>query len=248
MNDGRFCTFVQTSIMKVNYNGKEFGSWEEVYFLWFCEDLKRQGLIKRIIHNSDEDLTQPVIAGKKKLSLIIPSDKAKTKNPMPKFEERSLLQPMVYTPDYKLEFSENTQFLLVDPYLVDTGALFMASTEDSSLEVFVEIKPSITFKGQSVGSHDSMRRFSVVQKVVFDMKGQYINLVKSPEIFKQTFIPTRFFFCDKKSSQRRKINYPVKTLDNFIKDRKEFLRIVSSNQIKKDETNIRASIQKVLTR
>ena len=47
------------------------------------------------------------------------------------------------------------------------------------------------------------------------MKGQFVNLVKLPSLFKKYFVPTRFLITDK-SAKLRKIKFNVRTMEQFI--------------------------------
>jgi len=220
---------------KVEYKGKIYGSWEEVHFLWICEELKERGFLQDFYHNSDKDLTINISEGNK-FPYILESKPLNDGTVNLIAKNKSFVQDLSYVMDFKLVFTEKAKLIFFDKFPIYTGAMFMSNNVIENT-CDVEVKPFVIYKGQSVGSHDSLRRFSVIQKVLYDKFGHYINLCYPKQAVESFFCPIRYFYCDKKSSQRRKMSFKANTITQYVEQRSDFLNRIRSKKIKKNGTN-----------
>lgn len=72
---------------------------------------------------------------------------------------------------------------------------------------YVEIKPNFDF--------NNMTRYVKIKiNWLFQQTGVFVNLVKVPEIFKNTFVPDRYFLTDE-GKRTRQIKFKTKRLQDF---------------------------------
>lgn len=178
------------------YNGFECDSAEEIYFLYWAEELKDRGYIKTIKRGIPISLTYGLKVnqhtGKKKTTI----------------KEKTLIRPSVYTPDFVLEFTEKGSKMVYTVSEIYRDTLFIGRNVGSSYIVHIEIKPIFNMQNMT-------RVFAMNQKFLFDKYGIYANLVKVPEIFKTTFLPKKYMLTP--TGKNKKINFKYILIDEYLK-------------------------------
>lgn len=170
----------------IKIDRERFDSDEELWFAHWCEELKLEGYIKHWSHEGLKiELTPDVFIPWQK--------KMKTKV---KIEERKLLQGSSYMPDFFIEWSEKADGLFCweemgtyenNPYKM------LFSVNGVSI---VEIKPSFDQNNMTRLVRDRIKQAYT--------QGYFVNLVKSPDYFKDSFTPERYFYTPSGNSLRKK--------------------------------------------
>lgn len=86
-------------------------------------------------------------------------------------------------------------------------ALFLTYEDNIS---YIEVKPIFDMNNMT-------RDFKVKQKIIFNNKQRYIQLVKIPAFFEKSFTPLRYLMQDVMNSRPRKIKHKVILIDEFLK-------------------------------
>jgi hypothetical protein len=187
---------------------------EELYFSWFLEDLKKEGIV--ITYNNIEK--QFEIGKTVKRTYI-----KKMKRIDDKIIEDIIVPSIIYTPDYFVKWDTThpgTKFFIGEywnnykKYSIRNTPIVTIERHcsDNTLDTYIEIKPDFDKVNMT-------RLFKRTQLAILESTGTYVSLVKVPSLFKKTFVPSRYIYTDKKT-QKRKLKYKAKSLKQFIKDKK----------------------------
>lgn len=179
---------------------EDLQSMEELYFVWWLCDLKDEGYVEDAWY---EDDTFALSKGYSKLY----TKRMKTKT---KVEEEAVLPSLVYTPDFKIKWTEKARGVfyhdLVSEEKVTHGRKPLYSLGED-LVSYVEIKPSFDF--------NNMTRYVKIKiNWLFSEAGIFVNLVKVPDIFKSTFVPDRYFLTDE-GKRTRQIKFKAKRITDY---------------------------------
>lgn len=127
----------------------------------------------------------------------------------------SLLGDHVYTGDYSFNvISDSPFFHDINNMQCKLNAKkeFRLITHNTYCEV--EVKPDYD-------QNNMTRLFQVNRKWVYEKYSIFVNLVKIPSLFKRTFTPNRYLYCDK-TTKLRKINYErQRSLSDVIREAKK---------------------------
>lgn len=198
------------------YRDIECDSDEEVYFLMWVFELMERGCISNVERAPTFRLTE---GWKNKYE-----EQLKTKT---KEREQTILQPSDYTPDFLLTFYEKNFHDLVwlktnkptenkiNKLFIGTNdaRIFLTSGHDSGnngfpyTQVLVEVKPRFD-------ANSMTRLFKNNQKFLYDKCKIFVNLVKIPNLFVDTFYPKEFLKTS--TGKNRKIKGEIKTIEDFI--------------------------------
>jgi hypothetical protein len=175
----------------------EFDSKEELYFSWYLGVLKNWNFIE-----SWEKIEEPFQLTS---DLII-----KYKKPMKRVEDKILTQTLlsgrVYTPDFKIKWTDQAYNIFVQE-LQDGEKITTPFISQGNVSI-VEIK--------GVFDNQNMTRLAINNiKDMYEKYGIYISLAKIPMLFKKTFTPERYLLTDK-SLKPRAIKYTTRTIKEFI--------------------------------
>jgi hypothetical protein len=186
-----------------NYNSNE-----ELYFSWYLEDLIKYNIVTRYMYESNSFLLSPA----KKYTY---NKRLVTKL---KSVELHLMDEHIYTPDFLVEWNEDYNGIFyrdIDGLNYTTKPPFfcMRSKKNGKAYTFFEVKADFD-------RNNMTRLFKINQKWLYDKYKLYITLISIPDLFKKTFIPERYFFTDS-ARQPRKINFGIKTFDEYYKWLKE---------------------------
>ena len=181
---------------------KIFDSKEELHFSWYLEQLKNA---KYISHWERCDTSYSLTMGVKHKYI----------KPMKKVEDKTLEQSILlgssYNPDFVIHWNEKalgvflsilnkTEGKITTPFICD----------DEQLITIVETKADFDMK--------NMTRIAINNiKFVYEKYNVYINMVKLPKFFEETFTPDRYLMTDKSFQPRKfKKGFNVRTLREFI--------------------------------
>lgn len=174
-----------------------FDSKEEKYFSWYLEVLRNWNFISswekvEASYKLTEDLVIEYIKPMKRVE-----DKVLT---------QTLLSGRVYTPDFKIYWTEQAYGIFVQELYC--GEKITAPFVSQGYISTVEVKGGF--------DNNNMTRLAVNNiKDVYEKYNDYITMVKVPMIFKKTFTPERYLLTDK-SFKPRKIKYVTRTIKQFI--------------------------------
>jgi len=204
------------------YNGILLDSLEEKYFAAWCEELKTAGYIKewRYITNP-VTITKALTRSYTKITQL--KTKVKEEN-----KEFTLLAPLTYTPDFAIDWTEKGMLKFVsciytykDQHFNPKSYFFSPHPSWISLTTYVEIKAKFDLHGKTA-------RFSIIQKILWKVKGIFVDLILIEDLFKDTFMPIEIMedFKYKKSPTGKnkgkkkvgdwKTDYIPKTINEFL--------------------------------
>lgn len=187
----------------------EFLSKEELYFSWYLEELQKAGYIDNWGEAKTYQLGEKVI--------IRYEEQLKTKT---KEKEQTILNGCEYTPDFQIHWNIKAENIfkhyplqfgdgigtfteLIARKKIETPFIIMG------LPCLVEIKPNF--------DQNNMTRLNTInRKWMYQKYGIFVNLVKVPDIFKDTFTPKKFLLTDS-GKQNRIIHFNTRTLEEYVK-------------------------------
>lgn len=176
----------------------EFDSKEELYFSWYLEVLRNWNFIEYW-----EKIDEP---------FQLTSDLTiKYIKPMKRVEDKILTQTLlskrVYTPDFKVKWTDQAYNVFVQK-LKDGEKIITPFISNKRNVSIVEVKGAF--------DNNNMTRLATNNiKDVYEKYGVYVTMVKIPMLFKKTFTPERYLLTDK-SFKPRKIKYVTRTIKQFI--------------------------------
>lgn len=195
-----------TNISIDNITREDVDSDEELWFCWYLQELKEAGIIL------DADVNRRAISLSNKVEHTFQRIKKKGL----KREIEFLMHPHEYTPDFNVQF--NMQYRDVFYGVFVMGRKFPAqkipflSFSPGQHAAIIEVKPSFD-------QNNMTRLVRTNLKWVFDKYGIYIELVKVPEIFKDTFTPQKYIdlmqYKIKSKEGKSKIKFTVKTISQY---------------------------------
>jgi hypothetical protein len=168
----------KNSKSKIEYDGINFDSNEELEFYHWCIEAKRYKIISDFKYNCETYQLSP-----KQTTVEIKQLKTKSKE-----VTKHLFHEHVYSPDFHLFKGERWGVL-------DKNTLL--SLHGYNNEFVIDIKGSFQL-------HDGSRSFSINQKWMFDKYRIYINKVIPEKFFKLTWLPEKCKFSPKKKQIRKK--------------------------------------------
>jgi len=178
-----------------------FDSDEELYFVWWLEELKQLGYILSWRRSKAYSLCDKVKRG---VDIVL---KTKTKQ-----GEQHVMNGAYYTPDFDIEWTPKALGVFVSYFgnRVKSDVMFYCGL---TLRSVVEIK----------GMHDRNREiplYTLKIKWLFQKYGIYVHLLKMPKIFKDTFTPARYLTTNKsgipRSLRLNKKPWTPKPLSEFV--------------------------------
>lgn len=190
----------------------------ENQFEWYCEELKRVGMIKSFTkYPSSKILSEPV---------YYRSNVKATKSKI--FKNKTLLNDHYYTPDFIIVWEKcarnifwrrwEEETIAHIPFLVN----YKSKTETSEEMYYsvIEIKPGFDMENMT-------RLFSINQKWVMQVAKIYVQkfLVTNDErcIFAKTFTPIKWLLTP--TGKSKTIHFPVQSVSDYIEKRKKLFEI-----------------------
>ena len=187
----------------IEYMGMSLDSMEEKMFLYWCEELIQAGYIEKVERAKSYKLTNGVY------NCYTKETQLKTKLKCePKMD--CVLNTYSYEPDFHVFFTakgfEKFCWKLGTPTKVNKE--FIA-------DLLYDFNKFCTFEIKGNFNRDNMiRLFQNNRKVLYDKYGIFANLVIPDKLFEATFLPKKASLTP--TGQQRKINYPTKTLQEFL--------------------------------
>lgn len=190
---------------------------EELYFLWYLEELKENNFIFNYKYEPkpfvlNEELTSTVV---EESIVKRGSDKGKVKRSS---KNKVLIPSRTYTCDYLINWNISAKdiffFDITKPALKDNKNIFGAQW-DNTLKLYfsyIEIKPSF--------DKFNMERL-VKNNIAFVWQKEkiYVNIIKPYSLFSNSFYPKRFEYTDKNDTVKRKYKGKyVQDLNQSLKD------------------------------
>ncbi|MFW5887117.1 MAG: hypothetical protein ACOCUL_05105 [Bacteroidota bacterium] len=189
----------------------ELASTEEMHLYWYLKEIQEAGFIHHLKYQPKPFFIHDAYSIEWK-----DFTPAKTKK---KTYRKNLLLKEQYTADFYFRW---------DPKIF--GILFMSWNKPDILDNRFKTIPFISnynterdyhfsiidVKG-SYNQNDAYRRFSKDQKNVFYRYNIYVQKIIPKDLFKQTFIPSRYLFCDKETKRTRKINFEIMLMKQYLK-------------------------------
>ena len=177
----------------------ELKSSQELYTMWWLQELQDNGFISGFSYE-----TASFTLSEKKTNEITKHLKTKEK-----IVESHLLNPHIYTPDFVVFWTpKGTSKFVNHIHSGDEKKLLISKNIQEPTVTLLEVKAK-------VDRNNTRREFSLNQKWIYDKLGLYVNLFIPETIFKNTFVPERYFLTDK-SMKPRKQKWEFKTLKEFI--------------------------------
>lgn len=200
------------SKQKIEYLGLTCESYEEFYFLYFVEELLQKGYIHRIERAESIILTEGLKHFYTKTNKSGSSGKVVT---------QTILQPSLYTPEFKIVWNKDSYKDLVwvlgrdkvkydKPFIAQYRPDFdidLCNYEE--LYSIIEVKPDYD-------QNNMTRLFKNNQKFVWDKYQLFINLIKIPTLFRQTFTPNKYL-STLRTNKQRKINHNSVNIEDYLK-------------------------------
>lgn len=197
---------------RMEYLGLVCESYQELYFLFFVEELMQRGYIDKIERAESIILTH---------GLKHTYTKQNKSGSSGKVVEQTLLQPSLYTPEFiitwnKDKYSDFVWILGVDSNKYEKPFVGQQLDRDNlnnqatwmALTSLIEVKADFDMGNMT-------RLFKNNQKFVYDKHKLFINLIKVPSFFEKTFTPAKFLLTTK-TGKSRKINYMTTGIDEYL--------------------------------
>jgi hypothetical protein len=191
----------QRTQIKGHHMGLPYESNEELYFLYWCEELMKKGIFVEVCRGETFVLSEAALEE----VLIKKQLKTKTKEIV---KHKKFLREHVYTNDFTVYVKEECL------YLFDfrcSGHKQMDGV--NCAKAYFEVKP--------VYDQNNMTRvFQINQKWVYDKIGHFINLFVPEKEFVKGFFPKKYLFT--RTGKARNTNLlnrqtKIKTIDDFTR-------------------------------
>lgn len=191
-------------VNKIEHN---FRTDEEYYFACYLDELIKKKYVKKYLY---EPYSMEITEGLKIPYTKIIKLKTKTKI---ESKEQIVLRGSSYTPDFVIYWTPLAKEVFYN--LLFTGKQistpFIANNDGNTDYSIVECKPAFD-------SGNMTRLFINNQKIIWDKYEKFVNLIKNDELFEKSFVPSAY--TNTATGRKKKINYKVKTLQQFLKQKK----------------------------
>jgi len=175
----------------------EFKSDEEKQFADWLEEAKLHGLVSAFEY---EPKTFDLIPAKHYTETV------QTKRNLTQEVERSLLNDLQYTPDFKIQISD-----VGLPILTEIFKKSIRTAENPHI-VWVDTKGKFS-------RNDGNRSFSIIQKIFYDVHNIYVEKVVPEKLFEKTFSPESVrWMKSRKLPTKTKIGTTTRTVAEFLKE------------------------------
>jgi hypothetical protein len=198
------------------YKGQIFDSREEVWMAMWLEELKDFEYVE-----TWERFVKPI-----KLfdAVQYPYTKITELKTKMKSERKvfNLLYDLTYTPDFRVKWSEKgwDHFVSIIATGLNPKSWFFGTYEANGW-TYIEVKPVYD-------QNDKTAKFSVIQKILWNVKKIFVDLIIPEKLFEGTFMPQEvipeFKYKKKPTGKNKgikgpgdwKVNYTPKTLNEFL--------------------------------
>lgn len=208
----------------------------ELYAEWYLNELKENGFVK-------EYYREPQVIELTPRKFHPRSSFKETKKGIEeKLEDFTFLRELNYRYDYLIEWDTKAEHIfynhITKPFKLPCPFVAMDS-QDGKVISLIDVKP--TAQGAVFGHNTTGYTFPIIQKVLFNFYGIYINktipipMVSGGEIksgnsqalFTTTFVPSRYLLTDT-GKQARQIKYKTQSLKEYLDRRTRELARISN--------------------
>jgi len=184
------------------YNNLEYESFCELSLLFFCEELKRKGYIKKVERSPSYILAEPTVSSY--------TEKQKKGS---KTVSQNIQQGVTYTPDYDIYFTEKAIGKVV--WILGSNSkynkdLLIGQKIGDEIRVCCEVKPDFSRNSTTPKSVQSM-------KWLYQRHGIFVNLFRPNNIFERLFTPEKYLLTERGTIRRLK--FIPKSLDKFLSEK-----------------------------
>lgn len=193
----------------IEENGIILDSKEELQIKWWLDDLVKAGYIEKYVK-----VTESIVLSEPFRYNCLKASPTKKEPDRMKEVERVLLNGHVYTPDFKVYWTDAAigVFITIGAPISDSEQNLLIADYENLGEHKVSY---IEVKGDGMDINNMVRLFVINQKWMLKEYGIYVNLLKPQETFKRFFTPQRYYFTEK-TGRARKINFKVVTLQEYL--------------------------------
>lgn len=181
---------------EIVYNGMEFDSKEELQFFYWLEEALANDLVKAFSYQPSEFF----LSDKLSMSRTVVSKKGKCSE-----KEYTVLQPHIYTADFKISFTNKFIDLIKDTDAEKYFKYLLTIDKD----IFLDIKGSFNRNGGD-------RVFSVNQKWVYQKYNVFVHKIVPYDLFNATWCPEKCRLTDKKKLVVEKLK-DLRNISDFLK-------------------------------
>lgn len=185
---------------------------EELWFSWWLDELVGAGYVIDYT-----DAKTYLLSEKLDYQYL---DIKKTKNTL---KEQSLMQQHVYTPDFEIKWAKKALDIFINPPItaleLTDNSILCRNTLLNKLNKNLFIKSGDSMLVEIKGGYSKfggLKENAINRKWLFSRYSLYVNLVKVPDIFKNTFTPNKFLLTP--TGKQRLIHFKIKTLNEFINE------------------------------
>lgn len=188
----------------------ELLSKEELYFTYWLQELEEAGYINSWGQCITYQLGEKIINKYQEQKVLKKSTKIIDK-------EQIILNGCEYTPDFQIHWNIDAINIFFDifPTLisikVNTDLILAKVYENDNVKTFM----SVVEVKNNYDAHNMTRLNGINRKWMYEKHGIFVNLVKVPDIFKDTFVPKAYLLTDS-GKQQRLIHFPVITLEEYV--------------------------------
>lgn len=199
----------QKSASEIKFlDGKD--SKEEVYFEWYCEELKQAGVLERYVYHPEV------------FSLIKPFfyqyEEQKPKSV--KVHKKTLSPSHVYELDFLLYWNTSSaeRFLFVKRLTSISNSCFIADFGSIKNRFYCQMNKSyIDVKPGFTKQHSVTEVFSLKRGLLLEKHGINVQKVVIEDLFKHTFTPTRYLLTDSGRQPRKITEWKPISLETFLR-------------------------------
>lgn len=199
----------------IQYNGEILDSTEEKWMAMWLEEMKHAGFIQMWcrVHQPTKIFEACKYYYTKTTVL-----KTKTKHEGKLF---TLLNGLKYTPDFYVKWTDKALGTFVSHIGEEINPNSWFYVDNQELDGWIEVKPIFDQNGKTA-------KFSIIQKILWNTKEMFIDLIITEKLFEGTFMPKEAMddFKYKKSPTGKnkgmkkvgdfKCDYKPKTLEEFL--------------------------------
>ncbi len=186
--------------MEIQYNNWILDSQEELYFIWWLEELQSAGFIESFYR-----IEEPIVIFEKTSFDFIVGNKELSK---------PILRKINYTPDFYIQWADKAEgiFLAVvnGSYTKEQFKRCVFYCESNKVSI-VDVKG--TFSGRLI----SAITFPIIQKILFhkNIFVQKVVPLGDKGLFANTFTPAKYFLTPKTGKQR-KTSFKMERLNKYL--------------------------------
>lgn len=181
-----------------------FQSKEELYFSFWLEELEQAGYINSWNNAKTYQLGEKIVNKY--------TEQLKTKS---KEKEQTILNGCEYTPDFEINWNHKARNIFFDifpnelTHKINLDLFIGQWVNGLDYTSIIEVKPNF--------DQNNMTRLNGInRKWMYQKYSVFVNLVKVPDIFKDTFTPKKYLVTDT-GKQTRLIHFQTRSLEDYVK-------------------------------